>query len=135
MTPPLHLFYFLFYTDVGAALLLVWAWGLGRSGRHWAAAAAGLAATMFRQTSVIWLGWIAADVLLERALAGRGKKGVSEITVLLRWLRASGWRRIGLGWALPYVSVALSFAAFVVWNGGAIVSCNRVSRVACNAAR
>lgn len=109
--PLLYTFYFLFYTDVWATVLVVAALAWARvAPPHapvayaWASALTGFASLWLRQTNILWVAWIAVVFVEARTKGG-----------LLAVLRRAPRDWAGLA---AFAAVGASFVAFVVRNGG-----------------
>lgn len=112
--PLLYTYYFLFYTDVWSAILVVMAFvavvARGDFSGALVANVIGFASLWFRQTNIVWL--ILTGVVLvdrrKRQCAGM----VANITGFIG--QAVGdWRLL-----VPYAANAIAFAIFIVVNGG-----------------
>lgn len=109
--PLLYTFYFLFYTDVWATVLVVAALAWARAAPPharvaygWASALTGFASLWMRQTNILWVAWIAV-VFVE----ARTKGGILAVL-----------RQAPRDWAAlaAFAAVGATFVAFVVRNGG-----------------
>lgn len=104
--PLLFPFCFLVYTDVPSLALVLWTLRASLAGRDVAAGAIGIVALLFRQTNVVWIGFIA----LLRAI---------EICSLHASWRERGRAAIAL-W--PYALNAVAFVGYWAWNGSIALS-------------
>lgn len=151
--PLLWSYTFMYYTDVGSCLLLLLCHLLCLRQRFGAAAAAGAAAVLFRQTNAVWATFfLGASVLqkLNQLGGSRGgdreaKRGASspatattslpsELGHTLRALQAH-WRTV-LGEIWPMLTIPFGFVTFLVTNGGAVVVGDRAAHApACHVAQ
>ena len=99
LMPSITPFIFLIYVDVFAIALLLLSVAAQQRNRHGLSALVIAAASVVRQTSIIWCVWQLASWLLAR------------------WRREAG-RSMGGAW---YVIVLIAFGALLLWNGGLVV--------------
>jgi len=99
--PILFPFCFLVYTDVPSLALVLWAFRYALDRRHRLAGALCIAALLFRQTNIVWVGLI---VLLQ---------------AIDLWRAGDSWReRLRASVVLwPYAVAAGLFAAYWLWHG------------------
>ncbi|XP_012147646.1 alpha-1,2-glucosyltransferase Alg10 [Megachile rotundata] len=135
--PPLFFWHFLYYTDVvslNAVLLMVL---LHLHKQFKLAAFVGLLSVIIRQTNIIWVAFLTMECLFDILDNKIGKsispKQYNSVTyVKLLWKRLideifSGWKSFVMLMneilikLFPYVTVCLTFVAFVFWNKGIVV--------------
>lgn len=98
-------YFFLYYTDVLSLLFVVVAWWLGNVKHfHALSAAVGAISLAFRQTNVVWIGFV-GGLEAVNAYCCSGTGGIWKVLVI----------------GLQYGLVLLGFGAFVWWNGGSVV--------------
>ena len=128
---PLHFFFaFLFYTDGGANCLVLLAYALALRRRPWASAFAGACSVGFRQTNIVWCGFICCTIMA-RLLDARLPTGSSAPAagssaaplVALRRYVAGAWSckgplLVAIG---PFLGLAAAFIWFLKVNGGVVV--------------
>jgi len=114
---------FLFYTDSGSLFFVLLSYYLSIVHAHWSSALAGIMSVVFRQTNIVWIGFVALSSILRKydafELAGHSKKEGSFplfgfINFLLRNLISI------LITHVPYILVAGCFGIFLWKNGGNI---------------
>ncbi|KAE8227334.1 hypothetical protein CF319_g184 [Tilletia indica] len=129
--PPLWFFGLLFYTDVCSLLSVMACMSYAKQGRHGLASLAGLASLLFRQTNIIWVVFVLATSVVD-ALREHGLQDVlaedvspsalfsllsSAFTTLTRPAAVQATGKL----VAVYSPVIISFAAFLVWNGGIVL--------------
>lgn len=108
---PVSLFYsHLFYTDAPAILYTLLCWLLALSGRQRSSALAGVAASLMRQTHLVWHLYIAIDVFF-KDLAFSGDS--------LDQIFADASRVFFRFW--PHVAAGILYVTFLFLNGGPAV--------------
>ena len=152
--PLLWSYTFMYYTDVGSSLLLLLCHLLCLIERFGAAAIAGAASVLFRQTNAVWVTFfLGASMLRKLQQLGsssssggyreaRRRGAASEATASLpselgRTLTAliTHWRAI-LCEIWPMLVIPFGFVAFLVANGGAVVVGDRAAHApVCHAAQ
>ena len=152
--PLLWSYTFMYYTDVGSSLLLLLCHLLCLRERFGAAAIAGAASVLFRQTNAVWVTFfLGASMLRKLQQLGsssssggyreaRRRGAASEATASLpselgRTLTAliTHWRAI-LCEIWPMLVIPFGFVAFLVANGGAVVVGDRAAHApVCHAAQ
>ena len=152
--PLLWSYTFMYYTDVGSSLLLLLCHLLCLRERFGAAAIAGAASMLFRQTNAVWVTFfLGASMLRKLQQLGsssssggyreaRRRGAASEATASLpselgRTLTAliTHWRAI-LCEIWPMLVIPFGFVAFLVANGGAVVVGDRAAHApVCHAAQ
>lgn len=126
MFPLVFFFATLYYTDVGSLFFVLVSYDLMLRRRIAGSAAAGAVALLFRQTNIIWVGFVAGCAVVRR-LEGSGRTyllggKVSLPTRIARYARAAlnmGFKK----WAVygPYFGVLAAFVVFVVANEGIVL--------------
>ncbi len=127
MFPVSFTFIFLYYTDIGSTLMVLWAYLQALRGRHVPAAIIGAVSLYFRQTNIVWVIFAGGvGSLVELAKAGNVKIGMSLedamsdpvefVKEAVKILDANRW--ILLTTLIPYATVLGSFLRFIVINGG-----------------
>ena len=135
MFPVLYFFTFLYYTDSSSVFFVLLTYFLSLRGNHFAAALAGGASIVIRQTNVIWVVFAAGVTALQtlqrnmdRTSYGNSPSLVTEMRVYCVAFYAHFFKLLKCLWAYGFVVVI--FAAFVVWNGGIVVG-DRSQHKAC----
>ncbi|KAI9190576.1 alpha-2-glucosyltransferase Alg10 [Polychytrium aggregatum] len=132
--PVAFFFNFMYYTDTGSTLFVLLSLLYALRKKTIASAAASLIACTFRQTNIVWMMFILAQVvrslLAEKADATTRAqvldvrihelKTVGSAVLFLRRLFALATANLGyiLLRTWPYLVVLKLFVAFLVWNGG-----------------
>ncbi|PWY99355.1 hypothetical protein BCV70DRAFT_162965 [Testicularia cyperi] len=122
LLPPLYFFGFLYYTDVGSVTFVLAALlAVKKQRRGWAALLAAVS-LLFRQTNVIWIGFIVVqDVLHRLAISGLGTSGFSDpILDSIPPSASAAWSILRTS-ATPFLPTLAAFAAFVRWNGAIVL--------------
>eukprot|EP00743_Colponemidia_sp_Colp-15_P007020 GILK01007576.1.p1 GENE.GILK01007576.1~~GILK01007576.1.p1 ORF type:complete len:476 (-),score=56.38 GILK01007576.1:150-1526(-) len=116
---PVHFFFhFLYYTDSGSTFFVLLMYLLTLKQAHKAAALAGIAAILFRQTNAIWLAFCVVEGSL-RAVGMPQSRSIRELWLSFKVLFSQIPVLLTVFW--PHISVLLSFAAFVVFNRGIVI--------------
>ncbi|XP_039302495.1 putative Dol-P-Glc:Glc(2)Man(9)GlcNAc(2)-PP-Dol alpha-1,2-glucosyltransferase isoform X5 [Solenopsis invicta] len=135
--PPLYFWCFFYYTDVVSMNLVLLMLYLHQHKRTMITALAGLLAVLVRQTNIIWLGFFTVERALD-ILSHRMEQPVppgvlsTPLHFRLIWKQITYEMRLGplsfvkfvaqiCGSLLPYLTVCLTFVAFVVWNRGIVI--------------
>eukprot|EP00026_Physarum_polycephalum_P008345 Phypoly_transcript_08427.p1 GENE.Phypoly_transcript_08427~~Phypoly_transcript_08427.p1 ORF type:complete len:445 (+),score=35.78 Phypoly_transcript_08427:160-1494(+) len=119
MLPVLFFFNFLYYTDAGSVFFVLLSYDLSLAKRHWFSALAGLVSVIFRQTNIVWIGFVAVTSMLHfyDLSLRRGKREPSFLGFgYFCWKYIRHILRIHL----PYILVACAFVVFLIANGGNI---------------
>lgn len=118
--PPLWFFGFLYYTDMLGVWTILMSFAAMENQRHVQASFFGLGSLFFRQTNIIWLMFIVGvAVVREMQHLAQVPRHVTPPIFDLGFYR-SIWTRL-LQTVAPYAPVFFAFAAYIVWNDGAIV--------------
>lgn len=119
--PTLYSFVFLYYTDVGAVLFSLLAYLALLKRQHLIYLLFGIAASLFRQTNIIWVGgFFLADILYRRLQLYRQDKQLNLAT-LEKLLGRLILHRFEVAIDLLAGCFLLAiFAAFIIFNGGSI---------------
>ena len=133
--PVLYFFTFLYYTDASSVFFVLLMYYLSLRGNHFAAALAGSASIMVRQTNVIWVVFTAGVTALQtlqqitdKANCGKSSSLLTELKVYCVSFFTHFIELFKYLWAYGFVVVI--FGAFVVWNGGIVVG-DRTQHTAC----
>jgi len=120
MIPPLWFVGFLYYTDVLGLYAVLAALAAAESGKHIRSSIWGLVSLLFRQTNIIWVLFIVgvAIVNVSQRISETPRQKSPPFFALLT--RCDAWIHWGHTLA-PYIPTFLAFAAYVIWNDGAIV--------------
>lgn len=114
--PLVYTYYFLFYTDIWATILIVFGLylvvrePLGPVTSAYTSALVAFISLWFRQTNILWVIFIVA-VLVDQRTPPQKNFIYHSIDYVVRALQ--NWVMV-----LPFVLVTISFALFVVYNGG-----------------
>ncbi|KAL7410973.1 DIE2/ALG10 family-domain-containing protein [Mrakia frigida] len=137
--PPLWFFSNLYYTDVGSCMFVLASWAAARSGRNWFSSVLGLISLTFRQTNIIWLGFIMAMSVFNALEDLPRKKGRSvDHSMLAREYESfprfllhnllhvpvgalAHPRAVLVPKVLPYIPTFVAFVLFIRWNGGIVL--------------
>eukprot|EP00002_Diphylleia_rotans_P033833 TRINITY_DN7229_c0_g1_i3.p1 TRINITY_DN7229_c0_g1~~TRINITY_DN7229_c0_g1_i3.p1 ORF type:complete len:321 (+),score=45.62 TRINITY_DN7229_c0_g1_i3:258-1220(+) len=123
------MFSFLHYTDSGSVALVLSTFYLQSKERTILACAVGLLSITFRQTNIIWValsGLIAIDHCIQAELTkpspvdgfGTNMPNISIKTYFDAVLSCK-WSLTRI--AISYLSVAMAFLSFIIWNGGIVL--------------
>ena len=123
--PPLYFFGFLYYTDVTSTVLVLVAMTLAEAQQHLFASVTGLVAMTVRQNNVVWVAFILGQALLAELRRRTPSLAWSRVPPLRQLLEQREVRHALVDIALPYLPTLSLFAAFVVWNGGAVALCDK----------
>jgi len=119
--PLLYFFSFIYYTDVGCTFFILLGYYYSLLGWHVTSSLVACIAILFRQTSIIWVGFSAATSILSYLVNEAKNKKVTfertqDILVLI-----GGCINGVLKICVPYVLVLLGFVVFVIKNNGIVV--------------
>lgn len=116
--PLLVSYYFLFYTDVWATILVVIALvlvvqkPLGLITSVYTSAIVAFTSLWFRQTNILWVAFILAILIDKRCKRRANDSFILEVITFISQT-FKDWLLV-----VPFILVILLFAAFVVYNGG-----------------
>ncbi|KAJ4455888.1 hypothetical protein; 2-glucosyltransferase ALG10-A [Paratrimastix pyriformis] len=120
------LYYFVYYTDAGALFWLLMGHYLLTKNRPFLSALACAAAVLFRQTSIVWVAYIAADHLLsdlESDLPECANLSLQGVFARFADLLRCAWKikiyLVKRYWG--HVAVGIGFVLFVFLNGSLVV--------------
>lgn len=125
--PLLFFFGFLYYTDIGATLMVLLGYVLSTRRHHWGAATALAIGVCFRQTSIVWVVFVAGTTGLQiiepqfctEQMCVHSRSVFTYLTALLKTFFSNIPSLLAELW--PYAAVVSGFLAFVVWNGSIVV--------------
>lgn len=119
--PVLYFFTFLYYTDQGSTLMVLFTYWLSLNESHTTAALTGAVAVCLRQTNVIWVAFAAGNVLIKELGDEPGiENGVLQY---LNDVFFAIMQRLGslVQKLFPYFLVGIGFCIFVIKNNGIVV--------------
>ena len=141
--PLLYFFSFLYYTDVGSTFMVLLMYCLHLDKRDWFAGFIGALAVLFRQTNIVWVFFVAVQCAIPHLVASAHEARMVQLQAPIRFsLTTMGQLQElieGLYLLLfnpkkifqvvfyivkdciGYLTVALAFVAFVVYNQGVVV--------------
>ena len=125
--PLLFFFGFLYYTDVGATLMVLLGYALSTQRHHWGAATALVSGVCFRQTSIVWVVFVAGTAGLEiiepkfftEKKSPHSHSILTYLTAALKSFFSNIPSLMAELW--PYAAVVSGFLVFVAWNGSIVV--------------
>lgn len=133
---PLHFFYsFLYYTDVASVFFTLSAWLAASHHAFYLSGVLAAVSVLMRQTNAVWIAFIAARVVLDTCLypalgIKKERKKKTEHSTDAQHLYDDVVYMLQRAWILkkylmeklwPLASVVVSFAVFVMLNGGITV--------------
>ncbi|XP_003384944.1 PREDICTED: dol-P-Glc:Glc(2)Man(9)GlcNAc(2)-PP-Dol alpha-1,2-glucosyltransferase-like [Amphimedon queenslandica] len=122
--PPLFFFNFLYYTDVGSTLFVLFGYLMSRQHRHLLASISLGVSLLFRQTNIVWAAFVGgASILrhLELELS-RNKKLPSLFYQFITLLKTLLFQLPAvLSWVWSYVLLGIGFMIFIIINNGVVL--------------
>jgi alpha-1,2-glucosyltransferase len=118
--PLLFFFTFLYYTDCGSTFTTLLGYWLSRKQHHLISAIVLFVSVLFRQTNIIWAGFIAGTVFLSQLNPQSSTRSFFHYFFNL-FCEVYSKLFVILLMVWPYVVLAVVFGVFVISNGGIVL--------------
>ncbi|CAD6572579.1 MAG: glucosyltransferase [Cyphobasidiales sp. Tagirdzhanova-0007] len=142
--PLVYFFGFLYYTDVASLTMVLLCYRQALLKRYSSSASLGLLSLIFRQTNILWIGFIAFTAI-DSALREVTRQDLGQLAeqenltslqladvplAVYQLLRTSIHQpRVVLRIAVRYALVALAFSAFLAWNRGIVLAVLHIPQI------